>query len=115
MSNRIKHGKNDLHVSMEVMLVKEGDFWVALAPALRISGYGKTQAEAKKSFAVEAAPALVSILRSGPRVRLLGERCTPVVLALLGAPAAAAGAAAPSVLAGCLRLSAAIAAPLDRG
>jgi hypothetical protein len=36
------------------------------------------------------------------------------MLALLRAPAAAAGAAAPSVLAGCLRLSAAIAAPLDR-
>jgi len=42
MNNRIKHSKDDLNVSIEVMLVKEGDFWVALAPALRITGYGKT-------------------------------------------------------------------------
>ena len=43
------------------------------------------------------------------------ERRTPIVLALLGAPAAAAGAAALRVLAGWLCLSAAIAAPLGRG
>jgi hypothetical protein len=69
------------------------------------------------AVAVEAALALLSVLRSGRRVRLvvLGERCAPIVLALLGAPAAAAGAAAGRVLAGWLRLSAAIAAPLGRG
>ena len=50
------------------------------------------------------------------RVGLLvvGERCAPIMLALLRAPAAAAGAAAFRVLSGWLRLSAAIAAPLDR-
>jgi hypothetical protein len=54
------------------------------------------------AVAVEAALALMSILRSGRRVRLvvLGERCAPIVLALLRAPAAAAGAAAGRVLAG---------------
>jgi hypothetical protein len=30
LKNQIK-GKDDLNVSIEVMLVKEGDFWVALA------------------------------------------------------------------------------------
>jgi hypothetical protein len=54
MKNRIKKGKAGLEVNVEVMLVKEGDYWVALSPALRVTGYGKTQAEAKKSFAVEA-------------------------------------------------------------
>jgi hypothetical protein len=69
------------------------------------------------AVAVEAALALLSVLRSGTRVRLLviGERHAPIVLALLGAPAAAARAAAAPVRAGRLRLSAAIAAPLGRG
>jgi hypothetical protein len=63
----------------------------------------------------EAAPALMSILRSG-RVRLvvLGERRAPFVLALLGAPAAAAGATTAPILVGRFRISAAIAAPLGR-
>jgi hypothetical protein len=51
------------------------------------------------------------------RVRLLvlGERHASVVLALLGTPAAATGAAAARVLIGWSRLPAAIAAPLGRG
>ncbi len=54
MKNRIQKSKSGLQVDVAVMLVKEGDYWVALSPALRVTGYGKTQAEAKKSFAVEA-------------------------------------------------------------
>jgi hypothetical protein len=46
---------------------------------------------------------------------LPGERHAPIVLALLGAPAAAASPAPARVLIGWLRLSAAIAAPLGRG
>jgi hypothetical protein len=63
----------------------------------------------------EAALRLVPVLRPGTRVRLLvllGERRAPIVLALLGAPAAATGAAAAPVLAGRFRLAASIAAPL---
>jgi hypothetical protein len=48
------------------------------------------------------------------RLLVVGERYAPIVLALLGAPAASAGAAALRVLAGWLRLSAATAAPLGR-
>jgi hypothetical protein len=68
------------------------------------------------AVAVEAALALVPILRSGRRVRLvvLGERHAAVVLALLRAPAAPAGAAPARILAGRFRLSAAVAAPLGR-
>jgi hypothetical protein len=73
MSNRIMHGKGDLHVSIDVMLVKEGDFWVALAPALRITGYGKTQAEAKKSFAVEAEIFFEETAKRGTLEKLLIE------------------------------------------
>jgi hypothetical protein len=46
------------------------------------------------------------------RLVFVGERRAPVVLALLGTPAAAAGAAAGPELAGRFDLSAAIAAPL---
>jgi hypothetical protein len=49
------------------------------------------------------------------RLLVLGERHAPIVLALLGAPAAAASPAPARVLIGRLRLSAAIAAPLSRG
>jgi hypothetical protein len=65
---------------------------------------------------LDAMGALASLLRSGRRVRLLvlGQRRAPVVLVLLRAPAAAAGAAILRVLASWLRLSAAITAPLGR-
>jgi hypothetical protein len=49
------------------------------------------------------------------RLLVLGERHAPIVLALPGAPAAAASPAPARVLIGRLRLSAAIAAPLSRG
>jgi len=50
------------------------------------------------------------------RVRLLslGERHAPIMLALLGAPTTAAGAAPATILARRFRLSAAITAPLGR-
>ena len=69
------------------------------------------------AVAVEPALALMSILRSGRRVRLVirGERRAPIVLPLLRAPAAAAGAAPAPVFAGRLRLPAAIAPPLGWG
>ena len=73
MKNQIKGSKADLHVSIEVMLVKEGDYWVALAPALRITGYGKTQAEAKKSFAIEADIFFEETAKRGTLEKLLIE------------------------------------------
>jgi hypothetical protein len=76
----------------------------------------RTAALVPVAVARQAARALASLLRCGRRVRLLmlGERRAPVTLALLGAPAAAASPAPACVLSGWLRLSAAIAASLDR-
>ena len=55
MTNKIKKTKDGaLEAQVEVMLVQEGEYWVALAPALRVTGYGKTPAQAKRSFGVEA-------------------------------------------------------------
>lgn len=73
MKHRIKKNSSDLTVNIEVMLVKEGEFWVALAPALRITGYGKTQAEARKSFAVEADIFFEETAKRGTLEKLLIE------------------------------------------
>ena len=81
MKNRIKRlrpasaGMNNggLDVHIEVMLVKEGDFWVALSPALRVTSYGKTQAQAKKSFAVEADIFFEETAKRGTLEKLLIE------------------------------------------
>lgn len=73
MTNRINKGKRGIEVELDVMLVKEGDFWVALAPALRVTGYGKTQAEAKKSFAVEADIFIEETAKRGTLEKLLIE------------------------------------------
>ncbi len=55
------------------MLVKEGDYWVALAPALRVTGYGKTQAEAKRSFRIEADIFFEETAKRGTLEKLLIE------------------------------------------
>jgi hypothetical protein len=73
MKNLIRKGKTGLEVDVEVMLVKEGDFWVALSPALRVTGYGKTQAEAKKSFSVEADIFFEETAKRGSLEKLLIE------------------------------------------
>ena len=73
MKNRIHKSKAGLQVDMEVMLVKEGDYWVALSPALRVTGYGKTRTEAKKSFAVEADIFFEETAKRGSLEKLLIE------------------------------------------
>ena len=45
---------------------------------------------------------------------VVGDRCAPIVLALLGASAGAAGGTSGRILAGCFHHSAAVAAPLGR-
>jgi hypothetical protein len=64
---------------------------------------------------LEQPPVDAEALTARVRLLVLGERCAPVVLALLSTPAAAAGAAPAPVLAGWLRLPAAVAAPLGWG
>lgn len=73
MVDRINKGKHGLEVELDVMLVKEGDYWVALAPALRVTGYGKTQAEAKKSFGEEAEIFFEETAKRGTLEKLLIE------------------------------------------
>ncbi|MCY2685580.1 hypothetical protein [Salinimicrobium sp. TH3] len=48
---RIKGG--NLNLQFNILSGKQGDYWVLYAPAINISGYGKTEEEAKELLDVE--------------------------------------------------------------
>jgi predicted RNase H-like HicB family nuclease len=39
-----------VEVQIDIILVKEGEYYVALCPSLNVSSYGETQKEAKSAF-----------------------------------------------------------------
>ena len=41
---------NKINVSLDIALIKEGKYYVAYAPALELTAYGKTISSAKKDF-----------------------------------------------------------------
>ncbi len=46
----IKKTAKSVQVQVDVLLVKEGEFFVAFCPSLNISSYGDTDKDAKKAF-----------------------------------------------------------------
>lgn len=46
----IRINRSSITISVTVAIGKEGDFFVAISPALNVSGYGKTKEEAQESF-----------------------------------------------------------------
>ena len=62
-----------MSVNLEIYLLKEAEYWVAVAPAVHVSGYGKTQAEAKASFEVEFKIFIEETEKRGTLERLLIE------------------------------------------
>ena len=46
----IKKTAKSVEVQVDVVLVKEGAYYVALCPSLNVSSYGTTQVEAKVAF-----------------------------------------------------------------
>jgi len=46
----IKKTGKSVEVKVDVLLIKEGDFFVAFCPSLNISSYGDTDKDAKKAF-----------------------------------------------------------------
>ncbi len=46
----IKKSIKSVEVQVDVVLIKEGEFFVALCPSLNISTYGDSEQDAKKSF-----------------------------------------------------------------
>jgi predicted RNase H-like HicB family nuclease len=53
MKNHIEKYNSEIKMTVEIIVVKEDDFFVAYCPALELSGYGDTIEKAKKSFETE--------------------------------------------------------------
>lgn len=46
----LKNTAISVEVQVDVVLIKEGEYYVALCPSLNVSSYGETQKEAKLAF-----------------------------------------------------------------
>ena len=46
----IKKTAKSVEVQVDVVLIKDGEYYVALCPSLNVSSYGQTQVEAKEAF-----------------------------------------------------------------
>lgn len=46
----IKKFPSSVEVQVDVVLIKDGEYFVALCPSLNVSSYGQTQGEAKQAF-----------------------------------------------------------------
>jgi predicted RNase H-like HicB family nuclease len=53
MKNKIVNGKDIILLKLDVVIKKEGEYYVAYCPAIEITGYGKTVEEAQNSFDIE--------------------------------------------------------------
>lgn len=53
MTNRIFNNKDAILLQLDVVIKKEGDYYIAYCPALEITGYGKTVEDAQNSFDIE--------------------------------------------------------------
>ncbi len=60
-----------LAIEVEVLLVKEGDYWVSYAPSLELSSYGDSRAEAKKGFSEALSIFIDDTIKKGTLERLL--------------------------------------------
>jgi len=70
-NNRIRKNAQSLEIEVEVLLVKEGDYWVSYAPSLKLSSYGDSQAEAKRGFAEALSIFIDDTMKKGTLERLL--------------------------------------------
>ena len=46
----IKKSAKYVEVQVDVVLIRDGEYYVALCPSLNVSSYGETQVEAKQAF-----------------------------------------------------------------
>jgi len=53
MTNQILKKNLSINIDIEVLIVKEDDYYVAYCPALELSGYGDTIEKAQESFEKE--------------------------------------------------------------
>jgi predicted RNase H-like HicB family nuclease len=72
MSKQIIHKEdNFIKVGIEVLLGKQGDYYVTYCSALELSSYGKTEKEAKKNFEIELEIFLEETEKKGTLEKLL--------------------------------------------
>lgn len=72
-NNRIRRNAKGIEIEVEVLLVKEGDYWVSYAPSLKLSSYGDSKEEAKKGFSEALGIFIEDTVRKGTLERLLIE------------------------------------------
>lgn len=53
MNQTLKEDRESIAANVDMFVVQEGRYWVAVVPALRTTGYGKTEKEATNSLKVE--------------------------------------------------------------
>ncbi len=53
MKQMLRDDRHKIDATIETYVVKEGRYWTVVSPALRVSGYGKTEEEAQASFKIE--------------------------------------------------------------
>ena len=70
-NNRIRKHAKSFEIEVEVLLVKEGDYWVSYAPSLKLSSYGDSQAEAKRGFSEALSIFIDDTIKKGTLERLL--------------------------------------------
>lgn len=70
-NNHIRKNLKGLEIEVEVLLVKEGDYWVSYAPSLKLSSYGDSKEEAKKGFSEALEIFLEDTMKKGTLERLL--------------------------------------------
>lgn len=71
MANRVAKDRGGIELTIEVLLVKEGEHWVALAPALGVSSHARTKEEARTAFTEALDIFLEETVQRGTLERLL--------------------------------------------
>ena len=71
--NSIRKNVKGFEIEVEVLLVKEGKYWVSYAPSLKLSSYGDSQADAKKGFSEALGIFIDDTMKKGTLERLLIE------------------------------------------
>lgn len=69
-NNRIRKNAKGMQIDVEVLLVKEGAYWVSYAPSLKLSSYGDSKEDAKRGFSEALEIFISDTLKKGTLERL---------------------------------------------
>ena len=63
--------KNELNLNLEVIIFKDGDYYIAYAPALDFSAYGDSEEDAKSSFDTSIKLMFDEVIQQGTLEKML--------------------------------------------